>query len=65
MNTATRIQQELSPKGVAVILEARHLCMEMRGVRTLGATTVTSEMLGVFRDEAETRNELLNFIKKV
>jgi GTP cyclohydrolase I len=64
MKIAQRIQEELNPKGVAVILDARHLCMEMRGVKTFGAGTVTSEMIGAFRDEAETRNELLNFIKK-
>lgn len=64
MKTADRLEDELKPKGVAVILEARHLCMEMRGVKTSGAATVTSEMIGVFRDEAETRNELLNFIKE-
>lgn len=60
---AERLQKELSPLGVAVILEARHFCMEMRGVRTHDVTTTTSKLLGVFKDKAETRAELTELLK--
>jgi GTP cyclohydrolase I len=46
------LQRELSPQGVGVVLEAEHLCMSLRGVQTLGATTVTSALHGLVRDHA-------------
>lgn len=56
--------KRLKPKGVAVVMEAEHLCMKCRGVEVDGVITVTSSMLGVFRDEPETRNEFLELIRK-
>lgn len=57
------IETELSPKGVGVILKARHLCMEMRGVKKHDVFTTTSKLTGVFKDDAEARKEFLSFIK--
>lgn len=59
---AETIKRKLRPSGVAVVLEARHLCMEMRGAESLLSPTVTSAMLGVFRDDARTRKEFLSLI---
>jgi len=59
---ADYLQKELKPKGVAVIVKAKHLCMEMRGVRKHDTFTTTSCMLGIFFDNLNTRNELLNLI---
>ena len=56
------ILQKIKPLGVAVVMEARHLCMEMRGPQSKNAPTVTSAMLGVFRSDARTREEFLGFI---
>ncbi len=53
------LERELAPKGVGVVLEAEHLCMSLRGVQKLGATTVTSAMRGLCREDARTRQELL------
>lgn len=52
------LQDELAPKGVGVVLEAEHLCMSLRGVRAPGATTVTSSLHGLLRDDARSRAEL-------
>ena len=60
---AERIQNELNPIGVAVTLKAQHLCMCMRGVKKHDTWTMTSKMLGVFKDEDKARNEFLNLIK--
>lgn len=60
---AEEIKSELHPKGVAVVLKARHLCMEMRGIQKPGAETITSAMLGVFRQDVNCRNEFLNLLK--
>jgi GTP cyclohydrolase I len=60
---ATAIQEKLSPQGVGVIVEARHLCMVMRGVEKQNSTTTTSAMLGAFRENKQTRDEFLSLIK--
>lgn len=54
--------EKLEPAGVLVLLQAEHLCMSMRGVRTVGAQTVTSAVRGVFRSNAATRAEVLALI---
>ncbi len=59
---AESIQELISPKGVAVICEARHFCMMMRGVEKQHSGAITSAMLGAFRTQKETRNELLSLI---
>jgi len=56
---ATAVQSMLNPRGVAVVMEAAHLCMMMRGVEKQGSTTVTSALLGDFREDDKTRNEFL------
>ena len=53
------LQRELQPKGVGVVLEAEHLCMALRGVQKQGATTVTSALHGLVRDDPRTRQEFL------
>jgi GTP cyclohydrolase I len=60
---AESIEKHLSPLGIGVIIEARHLCTEMRGIKKHNNTTVTSVTKGVFRDKKETREEFLNLIK--
>lgn len=59
---AETIEGKIRPKGVAVVVEAQHLCMIMRGVEKQNSVTVTSSMLGAFKDEQNTRNEFLNLI---
>jgi len=59
---ATCLDDVLKPHGVAVVTEATHQCMTTRGVHKTGVTMVTSRMLGVFRDHAETRHEFLSAI---
>jgi GTP cyclohydrolase I len=53
------LAEELSPKGIGVVLEAEHLCMSLRGVRKPGARTVTSALQGLVRDDPRTRQEFL------
>jgi GTP cyclohydrolase I len=60
---AEGFEQVLRPQGVAVVIEARHLCMEMRGVEKPGSQTLTSCMLGAFRDDQRTRTEFLELIR--
>ncbi|KAG8918001.1 hypothetical protein FRC01_002089 [Tulasnella sp. 417] len=60
---AIAVEEAIRPRGVAVVMEATHLCMAMRGVQKPGATTVTSTMRGVFRDRAKTREEFLTLIR--
>jgi GTP cyclohydrolase I len=59
---ATAIQEKLSPQGVGVIIEARHLCMVMRGVEKQNSSTTTSAMLGAFRENKQTRDEFLALV---
>lgn len=60
---AEAIQTILDPQGVAVVMEATHMCMAMRGVQKPGSWTVTSAMLGSFQEEQKTREEFLNLIR--
>ena len=59
---ADALSDVLKPRGVLVIIEAEHLCMAMRGIRKPGATTVTSAVRGIFRDNAPTRAEAMSLI---
>jgi len=61
---ADALEQALAPKGVLVVLEARHLCMEMRGIRKPGAMTVTSTVRGLFRRDEKTRAEALALLHR-
>jgi GTP cyclohydrolase IA len=60
---ANTINEVLQPRGVAVVMEAVHLCMLMRGVEKQNSKAITSAMLGSFRDRAETRAEFMDLIK--
>ncbi len=57
------IQDSLEPLGVAVVIEAEHLCMQMRGVQKQGSKAITSEMLGAFRSNEATHAEFMHLIK--
>jgi GTP cyclohydrolase I len=57
------LMNALNPKGVAVVIEALHLCMSMRGVSKADAYTITSSMLGAFRKDARSRSEFLSLIR--
>jgi len=59
---AETIEKYLQPKGVAVVAEAFHMCMMMRGVEKQNSSATTSSMLGVFKDDARTRTEFLDLI---
>jgi GTP cyclohydrolase I len=61
---ADTIQEKIRPLGVAVVVEGTHLCMSMRGVEKQNSFAVTSAMLGVFREDARTRMEFLELIKR-
>lgn len=60
---AETINQVLKPKGVAVVIDAEHHCMSTRGVHKTTSTTITSRMLGLFREQEKTRLEFLSLIK--
>lgn len=59
---ADAIESTLQPRGVLVVIEAEHLCMAMRGIRKPGASTVTSAVRGVFRDDVSARMEAMQFV---
>ena len=59
---ADAILQTIKPKGVAVVVHARHMCMEMRGVQKINSTTVSSALRGLFKKDERTRNEFYNLI---
>ena len=61
---ATTIMDKLDALGVAVVLEAEHLCMRMRGVEKQNSYVITSSLLGAFRSRVETRNEFMNLIRR-
>jgi GTP cyclohydrolase IA len=61
---ADAIADAIDPQGVAVILEAQHLCMMMRGVEKQHSATVTSAMRGVFKTQLQTRNEFLSLVRR-
>ena len=60
---ASMLNEVLEPKGVAVIIEAQHMCMQMRGVEKRQSYMSTSAMLGIFRDDDKTRKEFLDIVK--
>ena len=60
---AQSIEENISPEGVGVIIEARHLCMQMRGVEKQHGQAVTSAMLGSFRNSKQTRDEFLSLVR--
>jgi GTP cyclohydrolase I len=60
---AETINQKVHPRGVAVVIEAQHLCMIMRGVEKQNSVAVTSSMHGVFKENQNTRNEFLNLVR--
>jgi GTP cyclohydrolase IA len=59
---ADTIEKALSPRGVFVMIDAEHLCMTMRGIKKPGSRTLTSAVRGLFRNDARTRQEALNYI---
>nr|XP_026693581.1 GTP cyclohydrolase 1-like isoform X1 [Ciona intestinalis] len=61
---ASALVEVIEPSGVAVVIEASHMCMVMRGVQKPRATTMTSSMFGVFRDDPKTREEFLTLLNK-
>jgi GTP cyclohydrolase I len=60
---ADAINDAISPKGVAVVIDARHMCMEMRGVEKICSTTVTSALRGLFKSNKTTKDEFLSIIQ--
>ena len=60
---ADTLFEHLNPEGVGVVIEARHMCMMMRGVGKQNSIATTSAMLGVFKDDEKTRQEFLNLTK--
>ena len=59
---ADAILETIQPKGVAVVVHARHMCMEMRGVQKINSTTVSSALRGLFKSDERTRSEFYNLI---
>jgi GTP cyclohydrolase I len=63
MQVAKTLEEVLAPKGVGVVVEAKHLCMMMRGVESRGAFAVTSSLLGEFQDDPKTRAEFMGLLR--
>ena len=61
---AEAISEAIEPQGVAVIIEAQHMCMMMLGIEKQESSTVTSAMLGVFKTQLQTRNEFLSLVRR-
>ncbi|MET0644103.1 MAG: GTP cyclohydrolase I, partial [Candidatus Binatia bacterium] len=61
---ANTIMEKLDPLGVAVVIEAEHLCMRMRGVEKQNSMIITSTLLGAFRSRQETRQEFMTLIRQ-
>lgn len=59
---ADAINEAIEPKGVAVVIDARHMCMEMRGVQKICSTTITSALRGIFKKEKKTKDEFMSII---
>ncbi len=59
---ADAINDTIKPKGVGVVLQARHMCMEMRGVEKINSVTISSALRGLFKSDLRTRNEFFNLI---
>lgn len=59
---AEAINEAINPKGVAVVIDARHMCMEMRGVQKINSSTVTSALRGLFKREKKTKDEFMSII---
>ncbi|NPA50828.1 MAG: GTP cyclohydrolase I FolE [Epsilonproteobacteria bacterium] len=59
---ANAIDETIKPKGVGVVVHARHMCMEMRGVEKINSTTITSALRGLFKKDQRTRNEFYDLI---
>lgn len=59
---AGRLNKELAPKGVAVMIKAQHLCMSMRGVKKHDTYTTTSNLIGIFKDDAKARSEFFSLV---
>ncbi|NJR13814.1 MAG: GTP cyclohydrolase I FolE [Phyllobacteriaceae bacterium] len=60
---ATALQDVLNPRGVAILVEAEHMCMAMRGIRKVGSTTLTTRFTGAFRDTFEEQQRFLSMVK--
>ncbi len=63
MQIADLLEKKLEPLGVMVVMEAEHLCMSMRGVRSPGSKVITSAVRGLFRKDAKSRNEVLSLLE--
>jgi len=63
MQIADRLEQQLAPHGVGVVVEAEHTCMSLRGVRAVGARTVTSALFGTLREDPSARAEFLSLTR--